>query len=154
MHSVIVTIVIAAARLTGPSPACEILSTTEVARFLRTPAVRIDSINSGMNEMTKVDVCSWYVREGESEGVMLKLRHGDSPDGGVAMLAARVDEGFPAPAEPVSVAGVGDEAQYLPYPDGRGGTIIVRKGADVATLIGSAPKETLVSMAKVVVSRF
>ena len=138
----------------APRTACELLSTAEVAAFLRVPAVQIDSLNSGMNELTKVDFCSWFVHPGESQGVMLKLRRAASPDEvPPAFIAAKVDEEMSPPAEPASIPGVGEEALYLPYADGTGGTIVVRQRASVVTLIGSASKETLASMARKVLPR-
>lgn len=50
-----------------PSPACELLSMAEVAGFLRVAAVQVDSLNSGMNDLANVDVCSWFVHAGESQ---------------------------------------------------------------------------------------
>lgn len=110
---------IAAALLAAGKPrtACELLSAAEIATSLGAPAGRIDSINSGTNETTHVDYCSWYVKEGASEGVMVKLRRAPSAgDAPTAMLAARIDEGISGD-EATLVAGVGEEAQYLPYPD-------------------------------------
>lgn len=134
--------------------ACELLSTAEVAAFLGVPAVQIDSLNSGKNEFTNVDFCSWFVRAGESQGVMLKLRRAGSPDGVLpAFVAAKVDEELSPPAKPASIAGVGEEALYLPYADATGGTIVVRQHASVVTIIGSASKETLASMARKVLPR-
>lgn len=134
--------------------ACELLSTAEVAAFLKAPSVQIDSLNSGKNQNTNVDFCSWFVKAGESEGVMLKLRRAaSSEETPVALIAARGDEDFPSPPQPTSIAGVGDEALYRDYADGKGGTVIVRRGPAVVTLIGSASKETLVAMAKLVVQR-
>ena len=116
----------------NPPTACELLSAAEVARFLSAPSVRIDSINSGNNELTHVDFCSWYVKEGQSEGLMVKLRRRASRDEApVAMIAARLDDGFSGQRLPEAIPGVGEEAQYLGYPDGKGGTIIVRQGTSV-----------------------
>ena len=98
--------------------------------------------------------CSRYVKEGQSEGLLVKLRRRASRDEApVAMIAARVDEGFSGQRLPEAIPGVGEEAQYLRYPDGKGGTIIVRQGTTVVTLTGSPAKATLVTMAKLVVPR-
>ena len=137
-----------------PGAACDLLSMAEVAGFLRVAAVQIDSLNSGMNDFTKVDLCSWFVHAGESQGVMLKVRQATPPDEVLAAFsAAKVDEELNPPAELVSIPGLGDEAQYLSYADGTGGTIVVRQRASVVTLIGSASKETLAAMARKVLSR-
>ena len=107
-----------------------------------------------MNEMLNVDLCSWYVTEGESEGVMLKLRRRPSSDEvPVAFSAAKLEPEFGAPAKPVSIAGVGQEAVYVAYQDGQDGTIVFRQRLSVVTSTGSPSKETLVSMAKVIVPR-
>jgi hypothetical protein len=137
-----------------PRTACELLSMAEVAAFLRVPAVQIDSLNSGMNELTKVDVCSWFVHAGENQGVMLKLRRAPSADEVLpSFSAAEVDEQMSPPAEPTSIPGIGEEALYLAYADGTGGTIVVRQRATVVTIIGSASKEMLAAMAKKVLPR-
>jgi hypothetical protein len=138
----------------APATACELLSVAEVASFLRVPAVLIDSLNSGMNGYTKVDLCSWYVHAGESEGVIVKLRRAASSDAVLSVFtAAKVDEEMSPPAEPAPVPGVGEEALYLPYADGTGGTIVVREHESVVTISGSVSKETLASMARKVLPR-
>jgi len=138
----------------NPRTACELLSAAEVAQFLGAPSVRIDSINSGNNQLTQVDFCSWYVKEGQSEGLQVKLRRRPSRDEApVAMIAARVDDGFSDQRPAEAIPGIGEEAQYLGYPDGQGGTIIVRQGTSVVTLTGSPAKATLVAMAKLVAPR-
>jgi hypothetical protein len=137
-----------------PRTACELLSAAEVAAFLKVPLVHIDSLNSGMNEMTRVDFCNWYVKENQPEGVMLKLRRAPSADeAAVSFIAAKVDEEMSPPAKTTAIPGVGDEALYQPYADGKGGTVVVRKGASVVSIIGSPSRETLVAMAKAMVPR-
>lgn len=137
---------------TTPLTACELLSAAEIAASLQVPAVRIDPLNSGRNEMTHVDLCSWYVAEGKNDGVMVKLRQ--APSAGevqVSFIAARLDIDSSVP--PARIPGVGDEALYAPYPDGAGGTIVFRSGVRAVTIIGSVPKDVLVSMAKLAVPR-
>ena len=137
-----------------PLTACQLVTAAEVAGLLKVPAVHIDSISSGKNEMLNVDLCSWYVREGESEGVMLKLRRAPSSDKvPVAFIAAKIEPEFSEPAKPVSITGVGQEAVYVAYRDGQGGTIVFRQRLAVVTITGSPAKETLVGMAKAIVPR-
>jgi hypothetical protein len=139
--------------------ACELLTPTEIAGFLKVPAVKKDELNSGKNEMTKVDFCNWYVKEGSSEGVELRLRRGESSDEGSAMLvfsAAKgdaVEHDSERSRNAESLTGVGDQAIYSPYPDGKGGNIALGAGSSAVTITGSASKDTLVAMAKLVASR-
>lgn len=142
----------AATPVTSAAAACELLTAAEVAGFLRVPAVYVDSIESGFNETTRVDLCSWYVTKGESDGVMVKLRRSASADEVlVQFAAAKIDAGFRDAPEPAS--GIGDEALYGPYPDRTGGTIVFRKGASAVTILGSLSKETLISAAKAALPR-
>jgi hypothetical protein len=139
--------------------ACELLTPGEIAGFLKAPQVKKDEVNSGKNEMTKVDFCNWYVKEGSSEGVEITLRRAESADEGAAMLifsaakgdAVEHDVERDRKAQPIS--GVGDEAIYSPYPVGDGGSVALRAGSSAVTITGSASKETLVAMAKLIAQR-
>jgi hypothetical protein len=139
--------------------ACELLTPGEIAGFLKAPQVKKDEVNSGKNEMTKVDFCNWYIKEGSSEGVEITLRRAESADEGAALVifsaakgdAVEHDVERDRKAEPIS--GVGDEAIYSPYPVGNGGNIAFRAGSSAVTITGSASKETLVSMAKLIAQR-
>lgn len=139
--------------------ACELLTSSEISGFLSVAAVKKDDLNSGKNEMTKVDVCNWYVKEGSNEGVMLSLRRAESNDAGSQMLvfsaakgdAVEHDAGRSEKAE--SLSGVGDEAIYSPYPVGKGGNIAMRVGASAVTITGSATKDDLIAMARLAARR-
>ena len=151
----------AAATSTGPKgqTACELLTPGEIACFLKAPQVKKDEVNSGENEMTKVDFCNWYVKEGSSEGVEITLRRADSPDEGAAMVifsAARgdaVEHDVERDRKAQPISGVGEEAIYSPYPVGNGGSVALRAASSAVTIAGSASKETLISMAKLIAQR-
>jgi hypothetical protein len=153
MNRLIVICTIAAALHPKPPTAGELFSTAEVAKFLAAPAVQIDSINSGKNELTGVDFCSYFVTEKDPRGVMLKLRRGASADDAMlSMISARAEDEF-VERKPEVLAGIGDEAQYLDYSDGRGGTIIVRSGPNVVTFTGTISKATGIAIARLAVPR-
>ena len=139
--------------------ACELLTPTEIAGFLKVSEVKKDDVESGKNEMTKVDICNWYVKKNSNDGVEFLLRRAESDDEGSRMLvfssakgdAVEHDAERDRKAEKLS--GVGDEAIYSPYPMGKGGTIAMRVGSSAVTIIGSASREDLISMAKVMAPR-
>jgi hypothetical protein len=139
--------------------ACDLMTPGEIAGFLKVPQVKGDDVNSGKNEITKVDVCNWYVKEGSNEGVEVTLRRAESADSGSTMLifgAAKgdaVEHDVERDRKAQPLAGVGDEAIYSPYPVGNGGSIALRAGSSAVTIIGSASKETLVAMAKLAAQR-
>jgi hypothetical protein len=85
--------------------------------------------------------------------VAVKLRRAKSPEEtAILMSAARVDEEMTLDRAQ-AVPGLGDEAQYAGHPDGKGGTILVRKGASVVTITGSISKPTAIAMAKAALAR-
>jgi hypothetical protein len=139
--------------------ACDLLTPVEIAGFLKVSAVKKDDLNSGKNEMTKVDFCNWYVKEKSPEGVQLALRRAESDDEGSRMLvfssakgdAVEHDAERDRKAEKLS--GVGDEAIYSPYPVGNGGNVAMRVGASAVTITGSASREDLIAMAKLAAQR-
>jgi hypothetical protein len=139
--------------------ACELLTPGEIAGFLKVPEVKKDELESGKNEMTKVDLCNWYVKKNSNEGVQLMLRRAESSDEGSRMLvfssakgdAVEHDAERDRKAEKLN--GVGDEAIYSPYPVGPGGTIAMRVGSSAVTIIGSASRENLIAMAKLAAQR-
>jgi hypothetical protein len=133
--------------------ACELFSAAEVAAFLSAPAAQIDSVDSGFNENTHADLCNWYVHKGSPQGLTFKVRRAQSADEtAVILLAARLDENLTLDhAQPIH--SLGDEALYLPYPDGTGGTLIVRKATAVLTIIGSVKRDTLVAIAAKAIAR-
>src|SRR5215831_240200 len=134
--------------------ACDLLTPAEIAGFLKVAAVKKDELNSGKNAMTKVDFCNWYVKENSPEGVQLALRRAESDDEGSRILvfssakgdAVEHDAERDRKAEKLN--GVGDEAIYAPYPDGKGGNVAMRVGASAVTITGSASRDDLISMAK------
>jgi hypothetical protein len=139
--------------------ACELLTPTEIAGFLRVAAVKKDDLNSGKNEMTKVDFCNWYVKEKSPEGVQLTLRRAESDDEGSRMLVFSsakgdaVEHDVERDRKAEKLSGVGDEAIYSPYPDGKGGNVAMRMGASAVTITGSASRDDLIAMAKLAAQR-
>lgn len=137
--------------------ACELLTAGEIAGFLKVAAVKKDEINSGKNATTKVDFCNWYVKEGSSEGVEVRLRRGESADAGMVVYSAAKGDAVENDAErsrkAEPLAGIGDEAIYAPYPDGKGGNIALRVGSSAATITGSASKDLLIAMARLAARR-
>ncbi|MGH7526994.1 MAG: hypothetical protein ACREMX_09855 [Gemmatimonadales bacterium] len=132
---------------------CDLLSAAEVAKFLSVPAVQVDSVNTGTNEFTGVELCSWFVELRDPRGLTVRLRREKSAeDTTVLLLAARMEDEFSQrKVEPI--AGLGEEAQYADWLDGSGGTVIVRSGPNVVTLTGTISKATAIAMAKTAVPR-
>ncbi len=137
----------------SPYPACDLLSAAEVAKFLSVAAVQVDSVNTGKNEFSGVELCSWYVSLRDPRGLTVRLRRGKSTeDTPVLLIAARMEEeSFAGKVE--TVAGLGDEAQYADWLDGSGGAIIVRSGAKVVTFTGTISKAAAVALAKAALPR-
>jgi hypothetical protein len=139
--------------------ACELLTPAEIAGFLKVAAVKKDELNSGKNEMTKVDFCNWYVKEKSPEGVQLALRRAESDDEGSRMLVFSsakgdaVEHDVERGRKAEKLSGVGDEAIYSPYPVGKGGNVAMRVGASAVTITGSASREDLIAMAKLAAQR-
>jgi hypothetical protein len=133
-------------------PTCRLLSAREVAAHLDAPAVRIDSVNSGTNMISKAELCAWYVREGSPEGVMFKHRRATTADDVAReFLGARLEEEMRVGDKAtVTVPGLADEALYRAYPDGKGGSLVFRKGRNVFGMTGSASKEAFIAMARLI----
>jgi hypothetical protein len=135
-----------------PATACGVLSAAEIAAALKVTAVAKDDVNSGRNELNKVDTCSWFVKKGQPEGVMVKVRYAPTPEAGpTAFLGGKLD--IQSINAAVDVPNLGAEAVYAPYADGRGGTLLFRQGQTVVTLIGSPSRETLVDLARIALPR-
>jgi hypothetical protein len=139
--------------------ACELLTPAEIAGFLKVAAVKKDELNSGKNEMTKVDLCNWYVKEESPEGVGLTLRRAESDDEGSRMLVFSsakgdaVEHDVERDRKAEKLSGVGDEAIYSPYPAGKGGNMAIRVGSSAVTITGSASRDDLIAMAKLAAQR-
>ncbi len=43
----------------APPGPCEVLPAVEVATLLAVPNVQLDSVNTGTNDLTGVELCSW-----------------------------------------------------------------------------------------------
>jgi hypothetical protein len=134
--------------------ACDLLAPSEIARFLHVADVKNDEINSGRNVQTQIYICNWYVKQGSSEGIEVRLRRAESSDEGAVLLAFSAAKGDAVEHDEArnknvqAVAGVGQEALYSPYPVGSGGSVVFRKGPAVVTITGSASKDALMAMAK------
>ena len=139
--------------------ACELLSASEVAGFLKVPTVKKDDVESGYNEITHVDICNWYVMKGSNAGILIKIFRGEGTGEGAGLVAFSLAKGEAVEHDvkrdqnAESVSGVGKEAIYSPYPVGPGGNIAFRVDPRAVTITGSASKDVLVSMAKVAASR-
>ncbi|HEX2451588.1 MAG TPA: hypothetical protein VHJ69_10615, partial [Gemmatimonadales bacterium] len=93
-------------------PACALVSAAEIAKFLSVPAVQLDSVNSGRNDFSGVELCSWYVALRDPRGVSVKLRLAKSADETAALVVgARIDDEFDRD-KAENIAGLGDEAQW------------------------------------------
>jgi hypothetical protein len=137
---------------TTPATACGVLSAAEIAAALKVAAVAKDEVNSGRNELNKVDICSWYVKKGQPEGVTVKVRHAPTPEAApTAFLGGKLD--IQSINAAVDVPELGDEAVFAPYADGRGGTLLFRKGQTVVSLIGSLSRGSLVGLARIALPR-
>jgi hypothetical protein len=143
---------LATAMPTPPGP-CEVLPAVEVARLLSVPNVQLDSINTGTNELTGVELCSWYVDPRDPRGVTVKLRRAKAVDETEALLAgARIDEQVTLD-KMEEVSGLGDGAHYADWADGSGGTLIARRGSVVLTITGTVKRAAAVTAAKQALSR-
>lgn len=138
--------------------ACELLQANEISGFLKVPAVKKDELNSGKNETTNVDLCNWYVKEGGSDGIEVRLRRAESDEGSYSLVfsAAKgdaVEHDVQRDRKAQPLPGVGDEAIYSAYTSGDGGSIALRIGRSAVTITGSASNDALISMAKLVAKR-
>jgi hypothetical protein len=138
--------------------ACQLLTASEIAGFLKAPAVTKDELSSGMNEMTRVDFCNWYVKEGGREGIEVRLRRAEWYQGSELLVfsAAKgdaVEHEVERDRAAQPVPGIADEAIYSPYPVGPGGSIALRVGGNAVTITGSPSKDSLVSLAKLAAQR-
>ncbi len=138
--------------------ACELVTSTEIAKALNVPQVKKDDINSGEHVMTHVDICNWFVKENSPEGIEVRWYRGKGGEGGVLAEfsaakghAVEHDSSRDARAQPVD--GIGEEAIYGPYPIGNGGSIAVRTSTGAVSIVGSASKDGLVALAKLAASR-
>ena len=137
---------------TPPGP-CEVLPAVEAAKLLAVPTVQLDSVNTGTNELTGVELCSWYVDPRDPRGVTVKLRRAKSADETEALLAgARIDEQVTLDRME-AVSGLGDDAHYADWADGSGGTLIARRGSVVLTITGTVKRTDAVTAAKQALSR-
>lgn len=98
-----------------------------------------------------MDLCNWYVKEKSPEGVGLTLRRADSDDEGSRMLVFSsakgdaVEHDVERDRKAEKLSGVGDEAIYSPYPDGKGGSVAMRLGASAVTITGSASRDDMIA---------
>jgi hypothetical protein len=146
-----------AARLFTAMPAppgpCEVLPAVEVAKLLAVPTVQLDSVNTGTNELTGVELCSWYVDSRDPRGVTVKLRRAESADETEALLAgAQIDEQVTL-ERMEAVRGLGDDAHYADWADGSGGTLIARRGSVVLTITGTLKRADAVTAARQALGR-
>jgi hypothetical protein len=156
MRSILIVPVLVAwlftAMPTPPGP-CEVLPAVEVAKLLAVATVELDSVNTGTNELTGVELCSWYVDPRDPRGVTVKLRRATSADDSEALLAgARIDEQVTLD-KMEAVTGLGDDAHYADWADGSGGTLIARRGSVVLTITGTVKMADAVTAAKQALSR-
>lgn len=138
--------------------ACEVFAPAEIASFLKVPEVRKDDLNSGKNQFTGVDLCNWYVKEGSPEGIGVTLRTAAPDDEGGRMSAFSAAKGDAVEhdvkrSQDAQTVAAGDEAVYSPYAVPPGGSIVVRVGSTIVTMTGTAPKDTLLAMAKLAAER-
>jgi len=142
-----------AAGQTKVKSACDLVTATELAGFLKVAEVKKDDINSGLNDLTKVDICTWDVKDGHNGGVEVRLHRAMSGDDEalVAFSAAKsdaLDFGQPQP-----VSGIGVEAVFRPSADGNFNAISFRAGAGAVTIKSSGSKDALISMATLAARR-
>ena len=142
----------ASASSAAPQTACGLLSAAEIAAAFKVATVAKDEVNSGQNDKGRVDLCSWFVRQGQPEGIVVKVRVAPAPEASTtAFVAGKLD--IESIGRAVEVPDLGDEAAYAPYADGRGGTLVFRHGQTVVSLIGSLTRESLIDLAKIALPR-
>jgi hypothetical protein len=138
--------------------ACELLLPAEMAGILKVGAMEKDEVNSGLNEMTRVDHCNWGVKGATTgDGVGISVYRSQSQGDGAGLAEYGAAKGA-APehdscraVEPLG--GVGDEAVYSPAPVGAWGSVAFRKRAVAVMITGSASKDALIAMAKIAAGR-
>src|SRR5262245_3116971 len=137
----------AGAGVKTPPRACDVITPAEIAGALQVPEVKKDDVNSGENRMTHVDICNWYVRNGSSEGVQVQVYLAQGADVGASLAAYSAAKGDAVEhdsaraAKAEQLAGVGDEAIYAPYPDGKGGNIAFRTRSGAVAITGSPSRD-------------
>jgi len=143
---------------TKAKSACELVTSTEIAKALNVAAVKKDEVNSGEHVMGHVDICNWYVKENSPEGLEVRWwRAKPGPYEPLAEFSAAKghvfehDSARSQQAQPVS--GVGVEAVYGSFPDGTGSSLAFRTQTGAVALVGSAQKDALVVLAKLAASR-
>lgn len=138
--------------------ACELLTPAEIAKALNVPTVKKDEMNSGEHMMGHVDICNWYVKENSPEGLEVRWWLAKpGPEEKLAEFSAAKAHAFEHDStrseKAQAVIGVGAEAVYAPFPDGKGGSLAFRTATGAVALVGSASKDSLITLAKLAVPR-
>jgi hypothetical protein len=105
-----------------------------------------------------VDICNWYVRENSPQGVEIRWHRASAGDAEpLAEYSAAKGDAFEHDSgrtqKAQAVPGVGVEAVYGPWPDGSGGSLALRGHNGAVAISGSATREALVALGKLVASR-
>lgn len=138
--------------------ACELLTASEIAQALKVPAVKKDQLNSGMHVSGSVDICNWYINENAPGGLEIRWYRASGGDTEpLAEYSAAKGDAFEHDSrrtqQAQSVPGLGVEALYGPWPDNRGGSVALRGRDGAVALSGSATREALLALARLIVSR-
>ena len=148
-------------------PACDLLSLEELTKHTGAANLEIDRRSSGPDPDSFSDGCTWQAKGGKTPPVaILTVQNIDVPDQmekltGKPPAEGRIKvhfgnlmiEAFGGNPPPAKVAGLGDEAFYRDFTNGKGGALLVRRGARVVTFSGSVRKDAYVALAKLVLER-
>jgi hypothetical protein len=141
----------AASLLAMAGPACQVLTTANVQMVVGAP-VTIDADQSGPGDEDGSDFCAWKTPEGRF--VILGVHTKASAAAARAQYAARLVEAFGGGPAALTIAGVGDEAQYRNYVGGlKGGVVVVRAGLVVFTLEGPMSRAEVLGLSNLVLAR-
>jgi hypothetical protein len=145
---------------------CQLVTVDEVAKSSQTGPIEIDRKSSGENPDDGSSSCTWIVKGGGVPVVILTIENADVPDaaeqalgtepaGGrrQANFSLRKMQTFGDPPPPAAVPGLGDEALYRDFKNGKGGALLIRRGFWIVTFSGSAPRDVYVALGKLVLER-
>jgi hypothetical protein len=147
--------------LAGPNPAatakppkaCDLLTTADVAAVAPAEAPQFVAEASGLTMVETEDYCVWRGKGSPDPLVQLIVKVLNPDQAPEMIYVVAKGEYFGGGPDPQPVPGVGDEAAYRDFDKGKGGSIVVRRGATVFVVTGLLPKPALVELAKRAVKR-
>lgn len=137
----------------GVKDACQLLTIEEVAKAANAGPLAIDPQTSGETD-NGGSSCTWQPK-GQAPAVILTVENGARPGGTAAarFAASKIETFGGGRTQPAAVPGLGDEALYRDFDNGKGGALLVRRGNDIVTFSGSARRDVYVALARLVLQR-